>query len=62
MEVSHTGVHCVGSTVSITPDGFVASDVQHFLGIHEALVVEFCVESTVVDVSQHVEILGDILR
>ena len=61
VEVAHTGLHCVGSTVSITSDWLMASDVQHFLGIHETLVVQLGVESTAVDVPQHVEILGDIL-
>ena len=55
------GIDCVGSTVPATPEGPVAAEDQHFLWVDETLVVLLCVASTAVDVSHHVEILGQIL-
>ena len=78
LEVADTRVHCEGSAVSTTFDGFVASYVQHSLGGQETamfypiirigkfqfnlpFVVKFGIESATIDVSEHMEILWDVL-
>ena len=50
------------SAVSQTSEGFMTSNAQNFFCVDKTLGVNWSVESTALNMSQHEEIAGDLLR